>query len=116
MEHKFKDRLSDCESRIHHLKKKKVEADSLMEQLVQSYMREHEILEEVLYYSKGTESQNHAYAQIEEMEYTLNQHKRAFEEGQKGLDDAIQSKTREYRMIEDEWEEVKRKELADAEN
>lgn len=82
---KLQQQADEVEDGVRDLKKKENEATHLVQDIARLHLRQKEVLNEILHYSKGTHSERIVTIEIEDLEQEQHSVMRHFEEGQEEL-------------------------------
>ncbi|MBO0447670.1 hypothetical protein JZO78_15165 [Enterococcus ureilyticus] len=108
----------EVEDHVRDLKKKENEAMYLVQDIARLHQRQREVLNEILYYSKGTHAERSATIELEDLEQEQHSIMRHFEEGQEELHVLSKSEQRKQEQLQEDLLLLQRKEKEeqDAEN
>ncbi|MGG5342896.1 hypothetical protein [Enterococcus sp. AZ192] len=95
-------KIEDYEKRKIELKKKDAESDFLLNDLQRIYQQQAAILEEFLYYSKGTEAERSARIDLEMLEDERTAAFRTFDAGKEELTELVSETERKKIQAEDD--------------
>ncbi|ALR99967.1 hypothetical protein ATZ33_00785 [Enterococcus silesiacus] len=115
---KLRWQADEVEDRVRDLKKKENETTHLIQDIVRLHQRQREVLNEILYYSKGTHAECSATIDLEDLEQEQHSIMRHFEEGQEELHILSQSEQSKQEQLQEDLILLQRKEKEeqDAEN
>lgn len=115
---KLRWQAEEVEDRVRDLKKKETETTHLVQDIARLQRRQREVLNEILYYSKGTHAERSATIDLEDLEQEQHSVMRHFEEGQEALHILRKSEQTKQDQLEDDLLMLQRKEEEekDAEN
>lgn len=100
----------EVEDYVRDLKKKENETTHLIQNIARLHQRQREVLNEILYYSKGTHAERSATIDLEDLEQEQYSVMRHFEEGQEELHTLRKSEQTKQDQIEDDLLMLQRKE------
>ncbi|WP_086313792.1 hypothetical protein A5821_001332 [Enterococcus sp. 7F3_DIV0205] len=115
---KLRWQAEEVEDRVRDLKKKETETTHLVQDIARLHQRQREVLNEILYYSKGTHAERSATIDLEDLEQEQHSVMHHFEEGQEALHILRKSEQTKQDQLEDDLLMLQRKEEEekDAEN
>ncbi|MDA9471322.1 hypothetical protein [Enterococcus sp. 5H] len=108
-------KIEEYEDRKIELKKKDTESDFLINNLQRVYQQQAEILEEFLYYSKGTEAERSARIDLEMLEDERTEAFRTFDVGKEELTELVSETERKKIQAEDDLLWLQKKQQAQKE-
>lgn len=108
-------KIEEYEERKIALKKEDTESDFLINDLQRVYQQQAEILEEFLYYSKGTEAERSARIDLEILEDERTEAFRTFDAGKEELTELVSQTEREKIQAEDDLLWLQKKKQAQEE-
>lgn len=108
----------EVEDHVRNLKKKENETTHLIQDIARLHQRQREVLNEILYYSKGTHAERSATIDLEDLEQEHHSVMRYFEEGQEELHTLRKSEQSKQEQLQEDLILLQRKEEEeqDAEN
>lgn len=103
MERQFREQVTRHEEELAALQKRRENAESIIQDSIASYKREQAILDEILFYSAGTEAENEARYQLENSYQEEERYKRAFEDGKEELNLLVKDQQKAMNETEEAW-------------
>lgn len=107
MDRQFREQAAHHEEEITSLKNRREKAQSIIQDALASYKREQAILDEILFYSQGTEAENEARYRLENSYHEEERYKRTFEEGKEELNLMVKEQQKALNETEEAWSEWK---------
>ena len=108
-------KIEQYEERIKEIKTKDSESNFLINDLQRVYQQQEAILEEILYYSKGTEAEHSARASLEQLEEERREAFQTFEQGKEELSELVNESERARDQAEEDLLWLKKKEQEEKE-
>ena len=107
---KLRWQADEVEDRVRDLKKKENETIHLIQDIARLHQRQREVLNEILYYSKGTHAERSATIDLEDLEQEQHSIMRHFEEGQEELHILSKSEQQKQEQLQEDLILLQRKE------
>lgn len=96
-------KIQDLEERNEKAKKNKKKAEMLINDLRIVYQKRREILEEICFYSKGTDAERNAMYTLENEEIEEYKNNMKWEEGLECCDEIVNETTKEQEVLEEDF-------------
>lgn len=116
MERQFREQVARHEEDLAVLQKRRENAENLIQDSIASYKREQSILDEILFYSQGTEAENEARYRLEDSYQEEERYKRTFEEGKEELNLLVKDQKKALTETEEAWSEWKIEQIREEEH
>lgn len=109
-------KISESETAIDLYKKKKRKVLDIGEEFQYIYRKQEELLNEVLYYSKGTISEQSARIEIEDLEHQYREVMTHLSSGQEELQESIKKETKKQEQLTEDLFYLVKKEQEEVEH
>ncbi|MFC3633019.1 hypothetical protein [Enterococcus rivorum] len=109
-------KIEQQEERIREIKAKDSESNFLIRDLQRVYKQQEAILEEILYYSKGTEAEHSARQLLQQLDEERREAFRTFEHGKEELSELVNESERARDQAEEDLLWLRKKEQEEKED
>lgn len=109
-------KIEQQEERIREIKEKDSESNFLIRDLQRVYQQQEAILEEILYYSKGTDAEHSARRSLQQLDEERRETFRTFEHGKEELSELVKESERARDQAEEDLLWLKKKEQEEKED